>query len=211
MQYLSLALERSLWKQGHGLVIGLDEVGRGPLAGPVVAGAVAVLNPKFRLGRMGRLVKDSKQVSALRRIEIVEYFQKQKDIAWGIGTVREAVIDDINILQATKLAMTRAIRSLEKKLKRKANYIVIDGTFSLNLTVPQRSVAKADEKVFSCALASIVAKVYRDSLMKQYDLKYPEYGFARHKGYGTAFHAKALLRYGPCPIHRKSFASVSFA
>ena len=193
----------------------LDEVGRGPLAGPVVAAAVVIQNTKDKI--QNTKIRDSKKLSAKRREEIYKTLTKSPAIKWGIGKVSEKVIDKINILEATKLAMIRAI----KKLERKPDFLIIDGNFKLNLPesqrrvkkriyplrlpIPQKSIVKGDEKVFSVALASIIAKVTRDGLMKKYAKKYPHYGFDAHKGYPTKFHFKMLKKYGHCQIHRKSF------
>jgi len=151
------------------------------------------------------------------------------DIKWGVGVVSEKIIDKINIFEATKLAMKRAIGDLERKCykfydrkncnieteKTRTEFLILDGNFSIQIAqihanapmrmVPCKSIIRADEKVFSCAAASIIAKVTRDRLMQKYVKKYPEYGFEKHKGYGTLLHRRALTNYGPCPIHRKSF------
>jgi ribonuclease HII len=120
---------------------------------------------------------------------------------WGIGRVSEKAIDKINILEATKLAMIKAI----KKLKRKPDFLILDGNFKIDLPIPQKSIVKADEKVFSCACAAILAKVWRDRIMQRYHKKFPYYGFDKHKGYPTKYHIKMLKKYGPCEIHRKTF------
>ena len=132
-------------------------------------------------------------------------------IQWGIGKVSEDIIDEINIFQATKLAMRKAVKSLERKLKkegRRISFLLLDGNFPIDSAIPQKSVIKADEKIFSCSAASIIAKVTRDRVMTRYHKKYPQYGFNRHKGYGTKFHFAMLKKYGPCKIHRKSFAPI---
>lgn len=216
---------------------GVDEAGRGPLAGPVVASAVVFMNNqsfKFYISSF-KNIKDSKKLSAKQR----EYFYKllisHPGIWWGIGVVSEKVIDKINILEATKLAMERAVISLEKKLRNsssrnshdrgnsktmknsrnnkknkkirdRAGFLILDGNFKINSKIPQKSIIKADEKVFSCAAASILAKVTRDRMMLKYDKKYPHYGFKKHKGYPTRLHFLKIKKYGPCKIHRKSFS-----
>jgi ribonuclease HII len=181
-------------------VAGLDEAGRGPLAGPVVAGAVMIgrfdlLHKRSNLSR----VRDSKQLSAKQREEFYEVLTRRSDVKWGIGIVSEKVIDKINILEATKLAMQKAIKSLA------VDYLILDGNFKIKSEIPQKSVIRGDQKVFSCACASIIAKVTRDRLMLAYDKKYPEYGFAVHKGYPTKAHRAMIKKYGLSAIHRKTF------
>ncbi len=216
--------EKKLWKKGFKCVVGLDEAGRGPLAGPVVAAAV-IINSKFeyRNSKQFRIIKtqnqkrvsdfvlrisdldvrDSKQMTAKQREDVYKKIINCLEIRWGVGIVSEKVIDKINILQATKLAMQKALNKLA------ADYLLIDGNFSINSSVPQRAVIKGDQEVISIAMASIIAKVTRDKLMQKYHKKYPHYGFDKHKGYGTAFHMQMLEKYGPCLIHRKSFWPVS--
>lgn len=196
----SLREEKKLWKKGYGAVACLDEAGRGPLCGPVTAGAVFV-KPGFTLTPDLAGVKDSKQLSARKREEFYKILIKHPAMKWGIGIVSEKVIDKINILEATKLAMIKAVR----KLKKRPDFLILDGKMEINLPIPQKSIVKGDEKVFSCALASIIAKVTRDRIMLNYHKKYPQYGFDRHKGYPTKCHYSAIRKYGPCQIHRKSF------
>jgi len=184
----------------HAFEVGLDEAGRGPLAGPVVAAAVALR----RFSKTG-LLKDSKKLSARRRQEIYDLLVKHPGVDWGVGVVSERIIDRINIFQATKLAMARAVKSLRSKKRKKIDLLIIDGKMKLNLHFRQKAIVKADDKVFSCMAASIIAKVTRDRMMVGYHRKYPRYGFARHKGYPTGFHVKMLKKYGRCDIHRKSF------
>ncbi len=202
MKYPTLQEEKRLWKRGYKYVACLDEAGRGPLAAPVVAAAVIFKNPKFQIQNLR--IKDSKQLSAKRREELFKILTKNPQIEWGIGRVSEKVIDKINILEATKLAMKKAIQKLNKKPK----FLIIDGNFKINSSISQKSIIKADEKVFSCAIASILAKVYRDKIMRRYHQKYPQYGFDRHKGYPTKLHRKMLKKYGPCEIHRRTFKPV---
>ena len=199
---ISLNEEKKLWKKGFKRVACLDEVGRGPLAGPVVAAAVVIQNTKYKI--QDTKIRDSKKLTPKQREKFYKILTKCSDIKWGIGKVSEKVIDKINILEATKLAMIRAI----KKLERKPDFLIIDGNFKLNLPIPQKSVVKGDEKVFCCAAASIIAKVRRDRLMLGYAKKYPHYGFDAHKGYPTKFHFKMLKKYGHCQIHRKSFRPI---
>lgn len=196
--------EKKLWKKGYKYVVGLDEAGRGPLSGPVVAGAVVIKSLK----PISKKVKDSKLLSAKQREEIYNYFKKNSGIEWGIGIVSEKIIDKINILEATKSAMNKAFQQVQSKLNRKIDYLIIDGSIKLDINVLQKSIIKADQKVFSCALASIFAKVTRDKIMEKEHKKYPEYGFNQHKGYGTTFHLKMLKKHGPCKIHRKSFRPI---
>ena len=208
MKYPNLKEEKKLWRKGFKKVACLDEAGRGSLAGPVVAGAVTIRKSDFRKFNIGKsdfsAIKDSKKLSAKKREEFYKILTKNPQIEWGIGRVSERVIDKINILEATKLAMIKAI----KKLKRKPNFLILDGNFKIDLKTPQKSIVKADEKVFSCSAASIIAKVTRDKRMRKFHKKYPKYGFDRHKGYPTKHHFKMLKKYGPCKIHRKSFRPI---
>ena len=199
MKHPNLTEEKKLWKKGYKRVACLDEAGRGPLAGPVVAAAVLILNTKYQI--LNTKIRDSKKLSWKKREKLYKLITKSPFIEWGIGRVSEKVIDKINILEATKLAMKRAI----KRFKRKPDFLILDGNFKINLPIPQKSIIKADEKIFSCAAASILAKVWRDRLMLRYHKKYPRYGFDKHKGYPTKYHFKMLKKYGPCVIHRKSF------
>jgi len=208
----NLAEEQKLWRYGYRFVIGLDEAGRGPLAGPVCAAAVCIAaNLKFSsferylVGRKIKdfKIKDSKKLSAKQRETWYEILTTHHDINLGIGIISEKVIDKINIFEATKLAMKKAI----ELLKVSPEFLLIDGTFILeDLQINQKAVKRGDEKIFSCAAASIIAKVTRDRLMMRYAKKYPEYNFEKHKGYGTKQHFAALKKYGPCSIHRLTFA-----
>ena len=193
--------EKKLWRKGYKKIAGLDESGRGPLCGPVVAAVVMVKNPKSKI-QISK-IKDSKKLSAKKREEFYKILINHPNIGWGIGRVSEKVIDKINILEATKLAMERAIRNLGK-----VDFLILDGNFKIDLPISQKSIVKADEKVFSCAAASILAKVTRDRIMKKLHKKYPQYGFAQHKGYPTKFHKKMLKKYGPGKIHRRTFKPV---
>lgn len=199
MKSPNLLEEKKCWKNGFNVVVGLDEVGRGPLAGPVVAGAVFL--PKNFAVIKG--ITDSKKLSEKQREKFYNILINNKNIKWGIGIVSEKVIDKINILQATKLAMKKAIKNLQ------ADYLLLDGSFKLDVPLPQTSIIKGDSKVFSISCASIIAKVTRDRLMQKYHKKYSQYGFDKHKGYGTALHIKQIKKLGACPIHRKSFYPVS--
>ena len=199
--------EKRLWKKEFKNIAGLDEAGRGPLAGPVTACAVFV-SKRFKLPGNLRKIKDSKKLTPKRREEFCNILKKHPRIKWGIGNVSEKIIDKINILEATKLAMNKAIKNLEKKSKRKINFLILDGNFKINSKLPQKSIIKADNKVFSVISASVIAKVTRDKLMRELDEKYPKYKFSVHKGYPTELHKKLLKKYGPCKIHRKTFGPV---
>lgn len=238
MKYPDFKEERKLWQKGYKKIAGLDEAGRGPLAGPVVACALLVNQRRliFRVRislHQSRFsltqIRDSKKLTPKRREKLYKTLIKHPAIEWGIGRASEKVIDRINILEATKLAMKRAILNLEKKMRevrpqscpktikglveasfRPIDHLILDGKMSLDLEIPQKSIVKADEKVFSCAAASIIAKVSRDRLMKKYHKKYPSYGFNKHKGYPTKFHRKILKKLGFCKIHRKTFKLLTF-
>ena len=203
MNYPNFSQEKKLWKKGLKRIAGLDEAGRGPLSGPVVAAAVIVRKDKKLLLK----INDSKKLSPKKREELYEVLINHPEIEWGTARVYEKVIDKINILEATKLAMKRAVDKL--KGKKKIDFLILDGNLKISSDIPQKSIIKADSKVFSCAAASIIAKVTRDRLMKRYDKKYPQYGFSKHKGYATKLHFKMLEKHGLCKIHRKSFGPVN--
>ena len=148
--------ERKLGRKGYNRVVGLDEVGRGSLAGPVMAAAVMIKPIRGRFVQI-RGIKDSKKLSPKKREELYKLIIKNPQIKWGIGRVSERVIDKINILEATKLAMERAVKKLEKKLKKKADFLILDGRMRINLDTPQKSIIRADDKVISCSIASIIA------------------------------------------------------
>lgn len=206
MNYPNLNEEKKLWKLGYKIITGIDEAGRGPLAGPVVAGAVAI-DRSFKKEALGR-IRDSKKMSFKKREEVYNVLIRHPQIFFGTGKVSEKVIDKINIFEATKLAMKRAIENLKKKMGEKTEFLIIDGNFSIDSAIPQKSIIKGDEKVFSCSLASIVAKVERDRIMNRMHKKFSLYGFDRHKGYGTKLHLKMLKKHGPSIIHRVSFNPV---
>lgn len=196
--------EKQIFSNGHQIIGGLDEAGRGPLAGPVVAACVFI-KPNFNFdNQLLKQIKDSKKLAEKKREELFDIIQKNfEDV--GIGICDNQTIDNINILQATFLAMKKALGSI----KNKPNIILIDGKFGLpNYSGLQRPIIKGDEKIFSIMAASILAKVTRDRIMKEVHKKYPQYGFDKHKGYGTKFHIEALNSHGPCPLHRKSFGPV---
>ena len=193
-----LNYERIAQQQGFQAIAGLDEVGRGPLAGPVVAAAV-ILPAELVLLE----VNDSKQLSAAKREELFTLIQAQA-LAIGVGIVSETVIDQINIYQATKQAMMEALEQLAIP----ADYLLLDALNLEKSPLPQVNLIKGDAKSVSIAAASIIAKVTRDRLMADYDQQFPGYGFARNAGYGTAAHLAGLAELGPCPIHRRSFAPI---
>ncbi|MBZ9578600.1 ribonuclease HII [Patescibacteria group bacterium] len=199
----NLRNEKRLWRKGHKKIAGLDEAGRGPLSGPVTAAAVIIKPIRGKFVKI-REIKDSKKLTPKKREELYKILTNHPQIDWGIGKVSEKVIDKINILEATELAMKKAVR----RLKRKPVFLILDGNLEIDLEIPQKSIKKADEKVFSCACASILAKVYRDRVMRRFHRKYPRYGFDKHKGYPTKLHFKMLKKYGSCKIHRKSFKPV---
>jgi ribonuclease HII len=204
MKYPNFNEEKKLRKQGFECIAGLDEAGRGPLAGPVVAGAVIIQNfQSIYNDPIFKEIKDSKQLSAKQREYIYKNLIKNKNIKWGIGIVSEKMIDKINILEATKLAIQKAITNL------KCDYLLIDGNFKIKTNIPQRSIVKGDQKVMSIAMASIIAKVTRDRIMQKFHKKYPKYQFDKHKGYGTSLHIKMIKEFGACPIHRKTFRPIT--
>lgn len=178
-------------------IIGIDEAGRGPLAGPVVAAAV-LDSPKKIRG-----IKDSKLLSEKERERL--YIEIINNYKWGIGIVSPKRIDKVNILEATKEAMVKAVHNLEKKYKLKIDHLIIDGNMKINIDISQKSIIGADRKIYCVSTASIIAKITRDHLMIKYDKLYPEYNFKKHKGYGTREHLKLIKKYGSCEIHRKSF------
>ena len=205
---LGFEKENSFFTKGFGLVTGLDEAGRGPLAGPVVAAAVSLradflLNPE-KLEKL-KTVNDSKKLTAKKREELFEII-KTECFEVGVGICDHAIIDRVNVLQATFLAMKMALGNL----KSKPDMLLIDGKFPIpNISAQQEAIIDGDALVFSIAAASIIAKVTRDRIMDEYDKKYPQYGFAKHAGYGTKIHMEALIKYGPCPIHRRTFKPIS--
>ena len=220
------------------IIVGIDEAGRGPLAGPVTACAITILqsskheirNPKrvsnFDIRISDLKLRDSKQLTPRARDAFYTILTAHPDVEWGIGKVSEKVIDKINIFQATRLAMKKAVLSLERKLRNRIEIplvpqlrdrepevpalvidsLIIDGNMLLDLPISQKAIPKADATIFLCMASSIIAKVTRDRLMLRLHKKYPMYGFDRHKGYGTKLHFAMLKKHGPCPIHRLSFA-----
>ena len=190
--------EAAAWRAGLARIAGLDEAGRGPLAGPVVAAAV-VIAPDRRVKKLC----DSKLLSPERREELFHVITAHA-IAVGVGIVDHATIDRVNILQATRLAMLEALGQLGLA----PDLVITDFVKLPGLACPQRNLVDGDQRCASVAAASIIAKVTRDRLMVEAHKQFPEYGFARHKGYATADHLEALDRHGPCPLHRRTFAGV---
>ena len=199
-----LVVERGLWQQGLRRVAGVDEAGRGPLAGPVSAAAV-ILPPEWaETGWPAELqgLNDSKQLTEAQREGFYEFLVKCAAVAAAVALVEAARIDAINILEATHEAMNRALARLSPA----PQHALVDGRPVKSMRVPQTALVQGDARRYSIAAASVLAKVTRDRLMLEYDRQWPEYGFAEHKGYGTARHRAAIARLGPCPIHRLSFA-----
>lgn len=192
-----MVYEQNARKQGFRVIAGIDEVGRGPLAGPVVAASVILPEDVYIPG-----INDSKKLSKIKREQLSEEIQR-KALAVGIGVVDADVIDEINIYQATKKAMNIAVHQLSTF----PDYLLIDA-MEIDVPITQCSLIKGDARSISIASASIVAKVYRDRLMAEYSKKYPEYHFEKNMGYGTVEHIQALQKFGPTPIHRKTFAPV---
>ena len=182
--------------QGINYICGIDEAGRGPLAGPVVVAAAIMPRDSMIEG-----VNDSKKLSEKKREALYELITNEA-IAWGVGIIDQKEIDRINILNATKEGLTTAVKSLQVKPDR----IIVDALNGIDtLGIPYTSIIKGDAKCYSIAAASIIAKVTRDRIMRQWDEIYPMYGFEKHKGYGTAAHIAAIKEYGLCPLHRLSF------
>lgn len=196
------AFDQSYRQQGFDLVAGVDEAGRGPLAGPVVTAAILV-PPDFFIPE----VNDSKQVTPKIRDKIYDQLTNTPDIYYGVGTADHLVIDELNIYQATIYAMRIAIDNLVKSAGFTPDLLLLDG-ISFSHDIKTEKVLQGDAKSFSIAAASIIAKVIRDQIMTDYDKKYPEYGFATHKGYGTKKHLDAINQFGPTEIHRRSFEPI---
>ena len=199
-------IEEELYLKGINSIAGIDEAGRGPLAGPVVVACVVMPKDSMIEG-----VNDSKKVSEKKREKLFEEITKEA-LGYGIGIVSQEEIDKINILNATKEGLTLAIKELEKDLQEKKRkfekpeIILVDALTKIDSDhIPYRSIIKGDSKSYSIAAASIIAKVTRDRIMRQWDEVYPMYGFEKHKGYGTSAHITAIKKYGLCPLHRRSF------
>ena len=189
--------ENAAYEKGYEFVCGVDEAGRGPLCGPVVAAAVILPKDMHLEG-----VNDSKKLTEKKREKLYDDIMENA-LAVGIGMSDIDVIEEINILGATKEAMKEAISNLSVK----ADYVLIDGNQDINIDIDRQTVVSGDAKSESIAAASIIAKVTRDRMLRQYDIEYPEYGFAKHKGYGTKAHIEAIKEYGLTPIHRPSFCN----
>lgn len=187
--------EEKAWQNGYSAVCGVDEAGRGPLAGPVCAAAVIL-----PAGIVIDGLNDSKKLTEKKRESLFDVITENA-ISWSVSLVDETVIDEINILQATYRAMQQAVEGLP----RPADFVYVDGNRSEGLTLPHECVVSGDARIPSIAAASIIAKVTRDRLMRDFAVRYPAYGFEKHKGYGSRAHYAALLERGPCPIHRRTF------
>ena len=186
------------WKEGlDGHLAGVDEAGRGPLAGPVVAAAVILHSTEFLDD-----LNDSKKTPPAKREKLYPLILQNAIV--GVGLVEESQIDKLNIYQATRLAMKKAVLALSSP----PAFVLIDGNMKLDLPIRQKAIVRGDAQSASIAAASIVAKVYRDARMLELDALYPEYGFKKHKGYGTPLHLAKISEMGPCPVHRKSFAPI---
>lgn len=191
-------IEEELYQKGFRKIAGIDEAGRGPLAGPVVVASVIMPKDSFIEG-----VNDSKKVSEKKRELLYDKITKEA-ISWSVGIVDQKRIDEINILNATKEGLTQCVQELSAK----PDLILVDAlTHIQTCGIPYESLIKGDAKCYSIAAASIIAKVTRDRIMKQWDEIYPQYGFAKHKGYGTAAHIAAIREFGLCPLHRRSFTT----
>lgn len=189
-------MDKEFYDKGVKYVAGIDEAGRGPLAGPVVVASVILPQDSMIEG-----INDSKKISESKREKLYEIITKEA-ISYGVGIIYQEEIDEINILQATKKGLTEAI----KQMNIKPNIIMVDALSGIDtLGIPYKSIIKGDAKCYSIAAASIIAKVTRDRIMREWDKLYPEYGFGSHKGYGTAKHIAAIKEFGPCPIHRRTF------
>ncbi|MBQ8319834.1 MAG: ribonuclease HII [Clostridia bacterium] len=192
-----LKIERELLQKGYRYIVGVDEVGRGPLAGPVVCAAVVM---PLDEGSLIEGVDDSKKLSEKKR-ETLSALIKERAIAYTVYEVSEKTIDEINILEATRLGMKRAVEGLSVT----PDVVLTDGNMTIDIAYPQHSVIGGDALSYSIGAASIVAKVYRDHLMDEFAKEYPAYAFEKNKGYGTAAHIQAIKEQGLCPIHRRTF------
>ena len=188
--------ECELRSKGYKYICGIDEAGRGPLAGPVVVASVIMPKDSIIEG-----INDSKKVSEKKREKLYDLILEQA-ISYGVGIIGQDEIDDINILNATKKGLTNSL----KELTQRPDLILVDALTNIDtLGIPYESIIKGDAKCYSISAASIIAKVTRDRIMREWDKIYPQYGFATHKGYGTSAHINAIKEYGPCPLHRKTF------
>ena len=190
------SMEKELYNKGFEYLCGIDEAGRGPLAGPVVVAGVIMPKDSMIEG-----VNDSKKVSEKKREKLYDVILEEA-LSYSVAIIGQDVIDEINILNATKQGVTKVVEELEVK----PNLILVDALTHINTKgIPYDSIIKGDAKCYNIAAASIIAKVTRDRIMREWDEIYPQYGFINHKGYGTAKHIEAIKEYGPCPIHRKTF------
>jgi len=213
MIHPTLDYEEKYWSQGLKIIAGIDEAGRGPLAGPVVAAAVVVFPESLeaiRNEKEFRLIRDSKTLSGKQRQEaydfIINYF------SYGVGWSSHETVDRVNILQAAFLAMKKAISDIKIKIGGSVDIVLLDGKYNIpNMSLRQVAIVSGDKNVFSISAASIIAKVTRDHMMIKFHEKFPKYGFAKHKGYGTKLHFEMLERHGPCEVHRKSFRLIKKA
>ena len=196
--------ERELLGRGISLVAGVDEAGRGPLAGPVVAAAVVLPTQWLRAGLPGVLkgLNDSKLLTSPQRDHFFQALHSLEEVKSGVAVVESFEVDQVNILRATHRCMKRALA----KLFPEPLHVLVDGRFVPSISFPQTPIVKGDARSYSIAAASVLAKVTRDRIMEDYDRQWPAYGFAEHKGYGTPRHLAAIATHGPCPIHRRSFA-----
>lgn len=203
MRKIRLTLERAIFAQGYGSVAGVDEVGRGAWAGPLVAAALRV-EPRELVAcrRLAAWVRDSKTLTARQRER--GYAAISPQLCWAVGVVAHHELDHAGLTAANQTAMDRAIAALTIP----PDFILVDGQ-GWHFAWPHRQVIAGDQKIFCVAAASIIAKVTRDHLMAAFDHQYPAYGFGQHKGYGTREHQAALARHGPCPIHRRTFAPIA--
>lgn len=189
-------IDKEFFNKGLSYVAGIDEAGRGPLAGPVVVACVIMPKDSMIEG-----INDSKKISEKKRETLYEKILEEA-VSYGVGIINQEEIDEINILQATKKALTEAVKSM----KIKPQVILVDALTGIDtIGIPYKSIIKGDAKSYSIGAASIIAKVTRDRIMREWDKVYPQYGFAGHKGYGTAKHMQAIREYGICPLHRKTF------
>ena len=205
----SFVFEQPLWQSGIARIAGVDEAGRGPLAGPVVAAAAILPSRWAETGLPAELsgLNDSKQLTETQREKYFQFITACGEIEFGVAEVNAAMIDEINILQATHRAMNEALA----KLNPLPPHALVDGRPVKTLRVPQTAIVKGDARSYSIAAASVLAKVTRDRLMLEYHAQFPAYGFAEHKGYGTAKHLAAIAQHGACTIHRLTFAPLKSA
>lgn len=210
MKLPSKQIEKRIFKSGYDLIIGVDEVGVGSLAGPAVVCAVAITNNFYNKNHHKlRGLRDSKLLQAKHREKFAEQLKKENDFTFVVASSSVKEIDKLNIYQATRKAMRKAVEQLESNFPLRKIVLVDGNTKIKGLEMEQRAIVKGDRKVFAIACASVIAKVARDKTMVQYAKKYPGYGFEKHKGYGTKHHQTQLTVLGPCAIHRRSFAPVA--